>query len=69
MSRPKLERCFWAQFETDKILLPWDLLTPNMGGISQPKQESWPLEGKRRNCLRSSADHMNMRLHSILIDF
>ena len=45
-----LEGCVWTQFETDKILLSWDM-TPNMGGIGQPKQESLPFEGKRRNCL------------------
>ena len=27
------------------------MLTPKMGGIGQPKQQSWPFEGKRRNCL------------------
>ena len=51
MSRQKLEVCVWTQFETDKIPLSWDMLTPNMGGIGQHKQESWPFEGKRGNCL------------------
>ena len=51
MSRQKLEGCVWTQFKTDKILLSWDMLSPKMGGIGQPKQESWPFEGKRRNCL------------------
>ena len=43
--------CVWTQFEADEILLSWDMPTPKMGGIGQPKQESCPFEGKRRNCL------------------
>ena len=27
------------------------MLTLEMGGIGQPKQESWPIEAKCRNCL------------------
>ena len=51
VSRQKLEGCVWTQFEADEILLSLDMLTPNIGGIGQPKQESWPFEGTRRNCL------------------
>ena len=51
MSRQKLEWCVWTQFEADEILLSWDMPTPKMGGIGQPKQESWPFEEKRWNCL------------------
>ena len=51
MSRQKHEVCVWTQFKVDKIQLSWDMLTPNMGGIGQPKQESWPNQVKRRNCL------------------